>query len=374
MHTTSANQSNIKRLSNWDLLRSLCMLAVVIVHCGGYLGPLAGIDAGRIASRTAILCDPIFFALSGYFGIRPLKTSLSKYYSHKVSTIILPLVVYSIVLYLYATGLSDASIHGYIAYLSDVLTPWWFIPALIPFLLIAPFLYWLFEKLSDRQAKIVVTTACVLTAWGFVSYVLTWALRSSGHETLALVVGILQRFVPTVMIPGSGYFMYFCLGYFFRRLALSTSDATRNKLIILGLCSWVLDIACAYFGVNEFDPSFPWLFATIAVLFMFDRIHITKISAQQAVEWTGRRSYSIYLLQYTAIAIVAPFVYDTLLVGGIGGFIAPIRLFVWVGVVVGSYALSLAVASLVDVTLLKLAQTGYISIVRRVLRWLEPVK
>ena len=95
------------------------------------------------------------------------------------------------------------------------------------------------------------------------------------------------------------------------------------------------------------------------MLFLFDRIRITNVGARRALEWTGRRSYSIYLPQYTAIAIVAPFAYDTLLVGGIGGFIAPIRLLVWVGVVVGSYALSLAAASLVDVTLLKLVQVGY---------------
>lgn len=92
---------------------------------------------------------------------------------------------------------------------------------------------------------------------------------------------------------------------------------------------------------------------------MFDRIRITNVSARRALEWIGRRSYSIYLLQYTAIAIVAPFVCDTLLAGDIGGFIAPLRLFVWVGVVAGSYAPSIAVASFVDVTLLKLAQVGY---------------
>ena len=79
----------------------------------------------------------------------------------------------------------------------------------------------------------------------------------------------------------------------------------------------------ADFSVDRFDPSFPWLFATIAVLFLFDRIRVTDAGAQRALEWTGRRSYSIYLLQYTAIAIVAPFVYDALLAGGIGGFVAP---------------------------------------------------
>ena len=97
---------------------------------------------------------------------------------------------------------------------------------------------------------------------------------------------------------------------------------------------------------------------------MFDRIRITNVSARRALEWIGRRSCSIYLLQYTAIAIVAPFAYDTLLAGGIGGLIAPIRLLVWAGVV----ALSLAVASLVDVTLLKLVQVGYDSVAKRILR------
>lgn len=102
---------------------------------------------------------------------------------------------------------------------------------------------------------------------------------------------------------------------------------------------------------------------------MFDRIRITNVGARRALEWTGRRSYSTYPLQYTAIAIVAPFACNTLLAGGIGGFIAPIRLLVWVGVVAGSYALSLAVASLIDATLLKLVQAGYDGIAKRVVRW-----
>lgn len=357
--TSSETPRRMSRLSNYDCLRSLCMLAVVVVHSGSYLGSLAGINAGSIASTAAILCDPLFFALSGYFAIRPLRSSLFSYYSRKVSTIILPLFVYSFLLYLYNVGFTGLSIHGYIAYFSQVLTPWWFIPALIPFLVVAPFLNWLFEKLDDHQIKSIATLACVLTAWGFISYVLTWVFLDAGHETLVLIIGILQKFMPTVVIPGSAYFMYFCLGYFFRRLAPRASDSTRKRFIALGLVAWVVDVACAYFGVDRFDPSFPWLFASIAVLFIFDRIRIGNTVAQQILEWTGRRSYAIYLLQYTAIAIVAPFVYDTLLAGGIGGFIAPIRVLIWIGMVAGSYLLSLAVASVVDATLLKLVQVGY---------------
>lgn len=110
------------------------------------------------------------------------------------------------------------------------------------------------------------------------------------------------------------------------------------------------------------------------MLFLFDRIRITNVGTQRTLEWTERRPYSIYLLQYTAIAIVAPFACNTLLAGGIGGFIAPIRLLVWVGVVAGSYAPSLAVASLIDATLLKLVQAGYDGVAKWVLRRFEGVE
>lgn len=151
--TLISKSNKHKRLSKWDLLRSLCMLAVVVVHSGSYLGTMAGVNAGSIASVAAILCDPLFFALSGYFAIRPLKGSLFSYYSRKVSTIILPLFVYSFLLYLYNARLTVLSIHGYIVYFSQILTPWWFIPALIPFLVVAPFLNTLFENSTTIKSS-----------------------------------------------------------------------------------------------------------------------------------------------------------------------------------------------------------------------------
>lgn len=60
-------------------------------------------------------------------------------------------------------------------------------------------------------------------------------------------------------------------------------------------------------------PEHPWLFATIAVLLIFDKIEIRSPRLQKVFEWTGRRSFAIYLLQYTTIALVAPFIYDTVL-------------------------------------------------------------
>lgn len=129
--------------------------------------------------------------------------------------------------------------------------------------------------------------------------------------------------------------------------------------VVAGLCFWVAGIICVYIGIDRFDPSFPWLFATTSVVFIFDDIRINSKATQHVLEWTGRCSYSIYLLQYTAIDIVAPIIYEKLLSGNIGDFVAPIRIGVWLAVIIGSYLLSLFAASAIDSTLLKLVQKGF---------------
>lgn len=67
------------RLTNWDLLRALSMFLVVVVHIAPQLGSFHGINAGVIVGTGAIICDPIFFCLSGYFALRPLKKSYKDY-------------------------------------------------------------------------------------------------------------------------------------------------------------------------------------------------------------------------------------------------------------------------------------------------------
>ncbi|WP_077071192.1 MULTISPECIES: acyltransferase [Bacteria] len=349
----------MKRLVNLDLLRSLCMLAVVVCHCSPYLGILNGINADLIVSITGILCDPIFFALSGYFAIRPLKSSLLSYYSRKISTVVLPLFAYSVVLFLYKTNNSNWSVAEYLLFFSNELGPWWFIPTLIPFLVVAPFLYWQFEKLDNYQIKTIAKAACLVTLLGVCLNYLCWLFRVTNHSTLELTINITKRLLPTVLIPGSGYFMYFCLGYFYRRLAPDTSRTTKKKLIAFGLVLWAFDVVSAYFGVDRFDPSYPWLFATIAILFLFDGLQVNNNFFRKVIEWTARRSYAIYLLQYTSIAMIAPFLYETMLHGSIELLTIPIRVLIWVVLVICSYFASLAIASLLDITLIRIIQHVY---------------
>lgn len=63
-------------------------------------GVIHNFDAGYAVGIAAFICDPLFFLLSGYFALGPIKRGLKSYYSNKAITILLPLVLYSILLYL----------------------------------------------------------------------------------------------------------------------------------------------------------------------------------------------------------------------------------------------------------------------------------
>lgn len=50
-----------KRLQNWDLLRSVSMFLVVVVHTANYLPSLSlPFDLASAVGQTALICDPVF--------------------------------------------------------------------------------------------------------------------------------------------------------------------------------------------------------------------------------------------------------------------------------------------------------------------------
>ena len=89
-----------ERMANWDLLRSMSMFLVLVIHSTAMLGSVFHGDRIPTAiNETLLVCDPVFFCLSGYFAIRPLKGTYSNYLLKKIRTVILPLIIYIFPLY-----------------------------------------------------------------------------------------------------------------------------------------------------------------------------------------------------------------------------------------------------------------------------------
>ena len=206
------------RLTNWDLLRALSMFLVVVVHIAPQLGSFHGINAGVIVGTGAIICDPIFFCLSGYFALRPLKKSYKDYLFGKALSLLLPIFVYAGLLYAYKATTGSVTDTNFIRYTSGLIQGgWWFVPALIPFILVAPVLSKMFDALDDRTCKIALFVTLGIYAWGGLSSAANSLLINSQHVTFAAAISMLQRIIPRSLLGGT-YFTFFCMGYFIKRV------------------------------------------------------------------------------------------------------------------------------------------------------------
>jgi len=331
-----------RRLTNWDLLRALSMFLVVVVHIAPQLGSFRNINASVIANTAAIICDPIFFCLSGYFALKPLKTSYKDYLFGKVLSLLLPIFVYAGLLYAYKVATGSLQDTNYIRYTSSLVQGGWrFVPALIPCILAAPVLSKMFDALDDRTCKI------VLFATLGIYY---------QHVTLAAAVSMLQSMIPRSLLGGT-YFTFFCMGYFIKRVTplLSTHEVCFLK--VSGVLFFILDITSAYFGFERSDPSFNWMIVTVAIFVMFDGIRLHSQSLSKIIEWAAKRSYSIYLLQYATIEFATNTIYAGALNGEYSTLAWSFRLATWILATALAYGLALAIASVVDTFIIEPIQT-----------------
>lgn len=96
------------------------------------------------------------------------------------------------------------------------------------------------------------------------------------------------------------------------------------------------------------DPNQLWVIAAFSLLFLFERVRIPEGVASKVVVWVAKRSYSVYLFQYTTITIMADLVYTRMVFGDVALLSLPLELAVWVLFVALSYALALLIASILD--------------------------
>ena len=338
------------------------MLAVVVVHAAGRIGSCGGPDLSAGVSTFFLVCDPVFFALSGYFAIRPLKGSLREYYLGKLVTIVLPVAIYSVLAYLVAARLQGLSVAGWLEYLEYLLTgAWWFVPALLPMLVVAPFLYRMFEALDDAAFSRFVKVLLAFVCWGVACDALA-SLASMGPAWVGGLSSLMARLLPAGSQLFCGYSLYFCMGYAVRRLAPKVGEGQRRAIVLLGLSCLAADAVAAQLGLERSNPSYLWAFATPAVFVLFSRARVSSGPARALVEWTSRRSYSIYLFQAAAVLVVGQAVYDNALLGDVAAMGVAARALVWIAFALASYLLSWLAASVLDAVLLGPAQRGLRSV------------
>ncbi len=343
------------RQVNWDVLRGLSMFFVVVVHTARWLPSLSNsFDFAAAIERTAIICDPVFFMLSGFFALRAQRGILRDYYVRKISSIILPLVIYSVVLYIYSSW-PVPNLSGYFALVVALLGGnWWFVPTLIPMLLLAPFLFQALEGLSDEWVLRLSKLLGLVYVWGVVCHVLSFVAVQTGHETVGNILSMATYYLPT-RIPG-GYFPVFVAGYLVRRLLGILGESQKRALARMGVIAAGLTFVLHGIGVPADDPNQIWVLSSFGLFFLFERVRVPDGLARSAAIWIGKRSYSIYLVQFNTIALTAGALYGATPAFGAAARGAVAQIGLWCVFVIASYLLALLVASVLDTLLLSNAQ------------------
>ena len=347
-----------RREANWDLLRGLSMFFVVVVHTASLFPSVVdGFNLGAAIGRLAIICAPVFFMLSGFFALRPLRGSLKRYYLKKVSGIVLPVAVYSVVVYLISSW-GSLGLGGYLSYFSQLLHgSWWFIPTLTSYLVLAPFLYRAIEALDDGQILLLFKVLAFIYVWGVVFHLASFVAARIDRSGIDNVLSIASSLVPRT--PAAGYLMVFLLGYLYRRLSSIFSDSQKSRMRMVGILAIVLCFLFAGLGVGEDDPNQLWVIAAFGLFFVFEGVKVSGDKLKSLVVWIGKRSYTIYLFQYLTIEIVSGWINGPLLFGDSSTLAPPTAVLVWMLLTVAAYLLALLVASVLDPLILGPVQKAF---------------
>ena len=177
-----------------DLIRVIACLLFIAVHTrGAVTKPYPNVEYWL--KPLIIICNPLFFMLSGKFALRPFQDNsegYKQYYLKKLETIVIPYIVICIFIFWWNNGFQLFDVKEFITcILNDSLSyQMWFMGPMIGLKLSAPFLSAMVNNLSNTGRKTLIgigfcwnlITINVLTnmfhmAWGYSHWILvSWLL------------------------------------------------------------------------------------------------------------------------------------------------------------------------------------------------------
>jgi len=288
-----------------DLLKIMAIFGVLVIHA---FAPF--FDGGRnpapevwwlcYAVQSCIrFCVPVFVMCSGAMLLSGTKDMLPlAFYKKRLPKLLLPLLVWSVVYYVYKIGpehlFSHASLEDFLAQLltAKIIGNFWFLYMLLGVYLSAPFLQILLHATTRSQQWLFVGLSL-----GLPGFVLLW------QPLLALRFGVEYSIF-------SSYVGYFVLGHL-----LQTAEPAQRKgrllLFSLYLAMVLLTFFCQW-SVQQRSSAYQFIFLeytmlNIAVMSAAVFMLLRSVPLPGSPKWrnriatVGKATYGIYLVHILAV-------------------------------------------------------------------------
>lgn len=289
----------------YDFIRVVAMGLVILIHAmdSVQLVPSLTNQIWKEAATTLImLCNPLFFMMSGHFNLHfkgNKKEDYGRYYWKKIISIIIPLIIYQLIYYIVTVSLTSdfrtvkLFIHIFILNILQnyVTTYFWFMYILIAFLIAAPFLSKMLDQLSSTEQKIFMYAliGIQVAGWLFKIVGINWGLNS---------------------YPFSGWLIYFLLG---RLLESNRKSLTQfERLLVIILIVVINTLLVIIFpqskGWGLFDLS-P-LYILLSVMMYKGLLNSTmcqNLAETKVITVLARYSFSIYLIHGAILLLIVPY-------------------------------------------------------------------
>jgi surface polysaccharide O-acyltransferase-like enzyme len=289
---------NLKqRDCRFELIRVIACVFVLGVHTLWILTPDTGIKGVyiKIVDTLFILCNPIFFMLSGKFALWQGEftddSQYFRFYLKKFAYLILPMLVYMLFISAYNLKMETGSFSGLLYHFTiDFIaghqaSHLWFMYVLVGNVLMSPFTSRIFSSISRCGAiifiSILLLTNCLIaySPYFFSTSFAAW------------------------VNPFVGWSLYFYMGACVDKIF--TDKKSVNILKIVGVISFLIIILKKYeFSylnhIHDYMPSFTLFSLMVYVLLTRMQFEFNEKSSL-VIRFLGAQSFGIYLIHFPIV-------------------------------------------------------------------------
>lgn len=285
--------------TSYNLIRVVAMLMVLAVHvsneCEQFMEPYNKTwYLNSIFTCIAMIANPLFFMLSGKFNLNKRFETLQDYfifYYKKIISIFVPLLVFSIIVFLVKYNPSDWSIMLFIkGFLNNEIEGvYWFVYALGCILVFSPF----FSKMLQSMSRLDKT----MFFWVLIavnSFITIYLMKGTNAHMNYNSVGIIS------------WHLFYFIGYLLEDVIQTRKE--ENVLIALGgvglVVQFLLDRFVENLAVPLYDPT-PWMiFEGIAVYLLLLRVDFGNGKLAKVIDKIAEVSFVFYLLHMLIVNMV----------------------------------------------------------------------